>query len=448
MAANITIIGAGSAVFSLSMVSDLCLTPALRGSRVTFMDIDQGRLDAIYALAVRYAQEIGIELELDKTTDRRAALQGADIVVNAALTAGHQRLRDGWDVARRHGYRWGGSLHVMHDEAYWINFYQLRFFEGVIQDMLDICPEAWYIQAANPVQAGITHLARVYPQARIVGLCHGYGGVYNIARTLGLEREHLTFELPGVNHFIWLTKLFYKGQDAMPLLDAWIAEEAERAWAEGKLRGELNPKKVDIYKRVGAFPIGDTAGDGGGSWGWWYHLDDETERRWQQDPWRFWNGFFTGGEREVAEIKRIGEDPQARVTEHFPPEMSGESIVPLIEALVCGTERVIISNIPNDGGFVPGLPRGFQVEVPALVSKRGIQGIRTGPLPPAALAYTLRDCVVPTELELAAYTHRSRSLLLELVMMDPWTRSMQQATTLLDEIAALPFNAELREHYR
>lgn len=447
MPANITIIGAGSAAFSLAMVRDLCLTPNLRGSRVTFMDVDTGRLESIHALTRRYADEVGIALELHETTDRREALQGADIVVNAALAAGHHRLRAGWDVAKPLGYRWGGSLHVMHDEAYWINFYQLRLFEQVIEDVLDICPDAWYIQVANPVKAGITYLARRYPRAKVVGLCHGFSGVYDIARTLGLEREHLSFEIPGVNHCIWLTKLFYRGQDAMPLLDRWVAEEAERTWAAGA-RGELNPKKVDLYRRYGAFPIGDTAGDGGGSWGWEYHLDDATERRWQQNPGRFWNAFFTGGEREVAEIARIAADPRARVTERFPPELSHESIIPMVEALVCDTERVIISNIPNEGEFVPGIPRGFQVEVPALVSRRGIQGVRTGELPPAALAATLRDCVVPTELELAAYERGSRALLRELLMLDPWTRSVEQAERLIDSIAALPFHQELSAHYR
>jgi alpha-galactosidase len=448
MPANICIVGAGSAVFSLNLVRDLCLTPSLRGSRVTFMDIDQARLDGIHGLASRYAQEIGIALELHKTTDRREALQGADVVVNAALAAGHHRLRAGWDVARPLGYRWGGSLHVMHDEAYWINFYQYRLFESLVEDMLDVCPNAHYIQIANPVKAGITYLARRYPRAKVVGLCHGANEVRGLARTIGLDPDQISFEVPGVNHFIWLTKLFHGGQDAMPLLDRWIDEEAPRAWAEGRGYGPLNPKKVDIYRRIGAFPVGDLAGDGGGSWGWEYHRDDETERRYHQDPWRFWDGFFRDGEREVARIGRIAADPSARVTEHFPPELSHESIIPMVEALVCDAERVIISNIPNDGDFVPGIPRGFQVEVPALVSRRGVQGVRTGPLPPAALAYTLRDCVVPTELELEAYERGSRALLLELAMMDPWTRSREQAERLLDQITALPFHAELRAHYR
>ncbi|PMP73044.1 MAG: hypothetical protein C0183_23470 [Roseiflexus castenholzii] len=448
MSFTITIIGAGSAVFSLSMVRDLCLTPTLHGSRVVFMDIDQGRLDAIHALATRYACELGVTLDLHKTTNRREALDGADLVVNAALAAGHHRLRAGWDVARELGYRWGGSLHIMHDEAYWINFYQYRLFEGVIEDLLAICPNAWYVQIANPVKSGITYLARRYPQAKIVGLCHGYGGVYDIARRLGLEREHLSFEVPGVNHFIWLTKLFYQGQDAMPLIDAWIAEHSAAAWSRDDWFGELNPKKCDLYKRIGAFPIGDTAGDGGGSWGWWYHQDDATERRWKENPRHFWNRFFIEGEAQVSDIARISADLTVRVSEHFLPELSGESIVPLAEALLCDTARVIICNIPNTGNFVPGLPSDFQVEVPALVSKRGIQGIQTGGLPLAALAYALRDCIAPTNLELAAYINHSRDLLLELVLMDPWTRTLEQARALVDAIAALPGHTELAAHYR
>ena len=149
----------------------------------------------------------------------------------------------------------------------------------------------------------------------------------------------------------------------------------------------------------------------------------------------------------MAEIAQISADPAARVSEHFPPELSGESIVPLAEALLCDTERVIICNIPNTGNFVPGLPADFQVEVPALVSKRGIQGIQTGGLPAPLIAYILRDRVAPVNLELEAYERGSRELLLQLVMMDPWTRSEDQARALLEDILALPYLSEMREHY-
>lgn len=447
MTLKISVIGAGSAVFSLNIIRDICLTPNLQGSTICFMDINQERLDAAHHLCERYADEVGIKLNLQKTTDRHTALQGATIVINTALVTGHQRLRDGWDIARQYGYRFGGSLHIMHDEPFWVNFYQLQLFESLIEDILSICPDAWYIQLANPVMGGITHLARKYPQAKIVGLCHGFAEIYEIARLLGLsEREHLTFEIPGVNHFVWLTRAYYKGQDVFPILDEWIATKSEQFWAH-PTSGSLSPKQVDLYKRFGALPIGDTGTDGGGSWGWWYHTDTETEQRFHQDPEKWWRDYFQYTGNEVARIKRIGEDATTKVTEHFPPRMSHESVIPLVESLVCDIPRVMITNVQNKGEYVPGIPRDFAVEIPTLVSKRGIDGIQTHGLPPAPLYYALRDCVAPWNLELAAYNTHSKQMLLELIMMDHWTTSEQQAKGLLDAILALPAHSEMRDYY-
>ena len=176
MGTRISIIGAGSAVFSLSIIRDICLTPNLQGSTVTFMDIDEERLDAAYRLCQRYADEVDTELDLRKTTDRRQALQGAEFVINTALVSGHRAMQEGWEIAHKHGYRFGGSYHITHDEAFWINYYQYRFFEDVIADMVEICPDAWHLLVANPVLAGVTFLSRKYPQHKLVGLCHGYSG--------------------------------------------------------------------------------------------------------------------------------------------------------------------------------------------------------------------------------------------------------------------------------
>ena len=70
--------------------------------------------DVQHELCKRYAQELGINLKLEKTLDRQESLQGADFVINTALAslpgadfgidtplvAGHDRLRAGWEVAR------------------------------------------------------------------------------------------------------------------------------------------------------------------------------------------------------------------------------------------------------------------------------------------------------------------------------------------------------------
>ena len=68
-AIKISVVGAGSAQFSLGLVRDLCLTEGLAGSHISFMDNHEGRLDMIYKLGTRYAQEMGAKLTFDKTMD-------------------------------------------------------------------------------------------------------------------------------------------------------------------------------------------------------------------------------------------------------------------------------------------------------------------------------------------------------------------------------------------
>ncbi len=351
---KISIIGAGSATFSLALVKDLCLTANLEGSTVSFMDVNEERLDAVHLLCERYADEMKIGLRVEKTTDRKESLKDADFVINTALVVGRQGYREGWSIGFKHGYRFGGSYHIMHDEGFWINFYQLRLFDSIVNDILDICPDAWYIKLANPVLAGTTYLRRKYRKLKMVGLCHGFRSVYHIASVLGLDTRHVSFQIPGVNHFVWLTDFRYKREDAYPLLDEWINKEAWRYWEKSDPSDDLGPKAVDLYRRFGVFPIGDTCTPGGGSWPWWYHTDHETEKRWKEDPKRWWRWVLHPSPKdEVADLMKVAQDQSTKVTSAFPPRRSGEIIVPLVESIACGIPRTFQVNIMNTEGFVP-----------------------------------------------------------------------------------------------
>ena len=136
------------------------------------------------------------------------------------------------------------------------------------------------------------------------------------------------------------------------------------------------------------------------------------------------------------------------MTGYLKPEPSGEQMIPIIESIACDIPRTFIVNIPNRGGLVPGVPADFAVEVPALVSARGIQGIQTGGLPPLPLAYLIRDRVVPWEVELAAYERGSRRLLEELVGLDPWTKSTGQARDFVRDLLAMAGHEKMARHYR
>jgi alpha-galactosidase len=268
-----------------------------------------------------------------------------------------------------------------------------------------------------------------------------------VASLLGFEKEHFTYEIPGVNHFVWMTKMFYKGEDMMPRFARWVEEESEAYFQTCGMSNHMGPKPVDLYRRFGAIPIGDTATVGGGAWGWWYHTDDEVEKGWKEDPKSWWEGHFSNVERTARENYRISHDPGAEMTDYLPPHKSAEQMVPIIESIACDLPQIYIVNVLNSGGYVPGISTDFAVEIPAQVSAGGIQAVQTAGLPPLVLQTLIRDRVVPWEIELEAYLKGQKKLLVELVSMDPWTRSYQQARDFVDEILSMPFHTEMKEHY-
>lgn len=438
MSKKICIIGAGSAIFSLNLIKDICVNKHFKNSTVSLMDIDKERLDAIYGLCTRYTEEMNAGITVIKTMDRREAMQGADFVINVALDYGHDRFKQGIDVAYKNGYRFGGSLHILHDEAFFINFHQLRLMESILVDMLDICPEAYYIMVANPVQAGVTYLKRKYKDAKIIGMCHGFAEIFQVAEKIGLNKDEITFEVSGVNHFLWLTSFGYNGQDAYKLLDEAIEKDPNL----------FSGKIVDLYKRYGLFPLGDTPSAGGGAWGWEYHTDDLIEEKFQDKPYQWYQDYFVQCDENVAKIKKVVEDTSVKVSEVFSSIPSAEPMVPLMEGLAFDTNNIVVVNILNDGGYMKGIPLDYQVEIAARINKNGIHPIHNDGLPKPLMAHLYRDRIAPVEVELAAFENHSRELLVDLVLMDPWTKSRAQAEKLIDDIFDLPCNSDMKEYYR
>jgi alpha-galactosidase len=394
-------------------------------------------------------KELGFKLNIDATTDNRKCIEGANFVIDLALVLGHEGYQRGWEIASKHHYRYGGSHHVMHDEAFWVNYYQIKHFEEIVNIILELNPKAWLLLVANPVLAATTYLARKYKSLKFVGLCHGYAGIYHVAQVLGLERENIKFQMSGVNHFLWLTNFTYKGENAFPLLDKWIEDgRAEKYWETCADCNSLGPKIIDQYKRYGVFPIGDTCTSGGGSWPYWYHTDDETEMLWKEKPKKEWSNRQTNANKWENNLKNAINDRNTRLTDVYPAQRTHEAILPLVESLAYDVRREIYVNILNNKRYVSGLSSDFEVEIPAIVSKKGIEGIRTTPLPKSVLAYVLRDRIAPVEMELIAYETHSRQRLIELIMMDPWTKSEKQAKNLLQDILSMEGCEQMKQYYR
>jgi alpha-galactosidase len=446
---RISVIGAGSGVFSLGLVKDLCLTDNLRDSVVSFMDVNPERLEIVHKLAVRYADELGTRMRFEKTLDRAAALRDADFVVNTASASSHHAQRRERDLTAEHGYYYGGTnLHAP--------FENFDLMLSVARDVERICPDAWLIQSGNPVFDGCTLLHRE-TGARVIGLCHGHFGYLDICSVLGLDPARVTWEAPGLNHCIWLTQFRHDGRDAYPLLDEWIENRGEEYWrthvAERTHDKQVSRGAIHQYKLYGLMPIGDTPRTQATTTNWWYHTGLATKKRWFGEP-------FGGPDTEIARpfyvanlekrIREMGEaagDPSKRVTDIFGATRTREQHVPIIDALANNVEGRFQVNWPNRG-VIDGLPDDVVAEFRAIIDATGVHPLKPTPLPRKIMLEQILPFWLDMERTLEAYRTGDRSMLLWNVLQSHQTRSYEQAVEVLQAILADAEHAELAARYR
>jgi alpha-galactosidase len=449
---KISIIGAGSALFALGLVKDLCLTKSVMGAQVCFMDINQERLETVHRLARRYATEIGADLRFESTTDRQVALQDADFVINTVYVKGHYHDRAMREVAAKHGYYYNG-VHLG-------DFYQLQFALDLARDMEKVCPEAWLLQSSNPVFDCCTLMTRE-TSIKVCGLCHGYLGYRDIAQTIGIDPDRVVAQTSGFNHNIWLTHFLYAGKNAYPLIDEWVEAKAEEYWrthvATSTHDIQMSRAAVHMYRMYGQFPIGDTVRMGGGDTvfvgDWWYHANLQTKRNWFGEPWggpdtEIGRSVYVGNlDKKIAEMTRIANDPKTSVVETFGMARTREQIVPIIDALINNNEGQFQVNVPNRGAL-EGVPDNVVVEVPAVVNIKGIQPLFVGALPPKIML----NCVLPhwldMERNLMSFKSGDRSWLLWNALDSHQTRSYDQAVAVVEDLLAMEGNREMAKHFK
>ena len=366
---TITFIGAGSVVFTRDLLADLLAFGDLPDLRIRLHDVDAERLETAEGIARATAASHGASPAISAHLDRRAALEGADFVINSVQVGGYASTVGDFEVPARFGLR----QTIADTVGIGGIFRGLRTFPvlaGIAADMLEICPDAWLLNYTNPMAMNIAYLHAVAPQLKAVGLCHSvYWTVRGLSDLVGVPFEQVTYRSAGVNHQAWVLQWQHDGQDLYPRLDELIARDPE-------LRRRV---RVDMYRRLGAYPT-ETSEHSAEYLPWYLHSDSEIERL------RIPVGAYLGISREnVAEYEetrrqlRAGEPIGER--EHEAQEYAPQ----IIHSMVTGTPRDIVVNLPNDG-LIDGMPAEFTAEVPATVDGDGIHPEPMGALPPQLAA--------------------------------------------------------------
>ncbi len=451
---KLSIIGAGSAIFSLRLVGDLCKTKGLSGSSVSLMDINEKRLNSVHILATRYAAALGANLKFEKTTDMKRSIEGADFVVNTALVGSHEQLDASRKAGEKHGYKRGidsQEFNMISDYHTLSNYKQLEYFLEVAHSMEEICPNAWLLQSANPVFEGTTLISR-YSNIKVVGFCHGHNGVEVLARSLGLDIREVNWQVAGFNHNIWLTRFLYKDKDAYPLVDQWIEEEAREWKPKDPFDDQMSPAAIDMYKFYGRMPIGDSVRNGS----WKYHYNPETKKKWYGEPWGGadsdlgWDWYQNYLKASTDKSFKLALDKSVNLLKEFPPEVkSGEQHIQFIDALTNGHQERFMLNITNKGPIITDIPEDVVVEVPVIVNKKGIHPEEINPpIPKRIMNMYLAPRMLRMEWALEAFVTGDKMMLQEILIRDPRTKSFEQAEAVIDELLALPFNKEMKKHYK
>ncbi|MDQ1571776.1 MAG: alpha-galactosidase [Actinomycetota bacterium] len=415
---QVVFLGAGSVVFTRQLITDLLKFEDLPRLRLVLHDIDPERLRVAEGTALQVSRRFGRPLDVVATLDRREALTGADFVVNMMQVGGIAATLVDLEVPARAGLRQtiGDTTGVGGV------FRALRTFPvltAIAADMLELCPEAWFLNYTNPMAMNVWWLSVVAPQLKVVGLCHSvYWTVVDLCELIGVPFEGTHYRAAGVNHQAWLTEWSRDGADLYPKLRAAIESDPEL----------LRRVRVEIFRRVGFYPT-ETSEHSSEYLSWFLRSDEQIER------YRLKPLEYVGiSEENVAEFEaakaaldagedlELGED----ATEYAPL---------VIHSILTNIDRIIHGNVVNRG-YIDNLPDGAVVEVPCTVNASGVTPHSVGAIPGQGAALN-RSYLSVAELAVEAARTGNPTLVRQSLLADPnaiSTLTPEQIWALCDEL--------------
>ncbi len=214
---NVTFIGAGSVEFTRNVATDLCSYPEFRGGlHFALYDISAERLAHAQRLVSRISEQTGAAATVTATQDRRAALAGADYVINEVQVGGYQATRADFDIPARYGVRQtiGDTLGIGGI------FRGLRTIPVVVElarDMGEICPDACLLSYSNPMAMLPWAVYEGAGFGRVYGLCHSVRDTQSFLTGLvGADPERVRFTTAGFNHQAFVLRFEQDGESLYP----------------------------------------------------------------------------------------------------------------------------------------------------------------------------------------------------------------------------------------
>ncbi|CAI1617746.1 Alpha-glucosidase [Serratia liquefaciens] len=425
MATKIVLVGAGSAQFGYGTLGDIFQSKTLYGSEIVLHDINPSALAVTEKTARDFLAAEDLPFTVSATTDRKTALKGAEFVIISIEVGDRFALWDlDWQIPQQYGIQ----------QVYGENggpgglFHSLRIIPPILDicaDAADICPNAWIFNYSNPMSRICTTVHRRFPQLNFVGMCHEIASLERyLPEMLGTSFENLNLRAAGLNHFSVLLEASYKdsGKDAYGDVRAKAPDYFSRlpgnsdilayTRTHGKLvQTEGSTERDALGGKDSAYPWADRT------------LFKEILEKFHHLP-------ITGDSHFGEYIRWASEVSDHRgildfytfyrnYLGHVQPKIElklKERVVPIMEGILTdsGYEESAV-NIPNLG-FIKQLPDFIAVEVPAIIDRKGVHGIKVDM--PAGIGGLLSNQIAIHDLTADAVIEGSRDLVIQALLVD------------------------------
>ncbi len=418
---KVTIIGAGSLVFSSRLTADILTHASLADTHFALVDVDAERLEYAGRIVERIKRDGGYggaSFSLHHERDA-AALEGASAVIISILVGGYEAIEAEIDIPRGYGVDQaigdtltpGGIMRCLRT---------LPEVVAIGRDVMKYCPTAWVLNYTNPMAMLCWGMARAVPGIRLVGLCHSVQHTTaQWAKRLDVPIAEVDYLCAGLNHQAWLLRFMHGSNDLLPRI---------RQLAVDPTLWKRDTSRMEYIKHFG-YPVTEASGHNSEYSPWFRKRAELVAAYCPGGSWNGGSGFIKElynrpDWRAVMEAMADGSQPISL-------ERSHEYGSLIVNALAGGDETIIYGNVINEGR-IRNLPSDACVEVPCRVTPAGIEALPVGDLPDHLAAINLTQINVQ-RLAVRAALESDPELVFQAMAMDPLTG----AVCTLDDIRAL-----------
>jgi len=365
---KVAVIGGGSTYTPELVNGFLNRTDQFPLKELWLMDIDPARLEIVGGFAHRMVEAKGSPFKVVLTTDQREAVKSASYVTTQLRVGQMEARRKDEYLGKRHGLIGqettgvGGMAKALRT---------IPVILKIAEDMRELAPGAMLANFTNPSGLVTQALSKYAPDVTAVGVCNvpittRMTIIEQLERATGkhIDPERTELHTLGLNHLSWHRGFSVDGEDVWPqVIEGYItALKAEED-------PEWDPRTIEVLSMLPNYYLQ-----------YYYHTDKKLASQEEWPPSRA---------EEVIEIEKDLLREYANPNLKEPPAdlmkrggaYYSTVATQLLNAHYNDLGETHIVNTRNNGA-VKEWPADWVLEMPAKISRKGVEPLPAEPLPP------------------------------------------------------------------